>query len=161
LPFSSRSKQNSALCVAGTDCGIGGRVRAALMQGVVLSENREAHRPVPSFRRHKRGDNQIDRARVLEVRIQPAPGESLQTSGSSRAVAGRWAQIGLAAAVGLSGFFSLYSLTLLLVGFIREVHATGTGACGTVCQNSGSWPKKIPSKESANFGSAISARRLR
>jgi hypothetical protein len=30
---------NSALCVAGTDCGLGGRVHAALMQGVVLSEN--------------------------------------------------------------------------------------------------------------------------
>jgi hypothetical protein len=39
LPFSSRTKQNSALCVAGTDCGLGGRVHAALMQGVVLSEN--------------------------------------------------------------------------------------------------------------------------
>jgi hypothetical protein len=35
----SRTKQNSALCVAGTDCGLGGRVHAALMQGVVLSEN--------------------------------------------------------------------------------------------------------------------------
>ena len=22
-------------------------------------------------------------------------------------------------------------------------YATGTGACGTVCQNSGSWPKKM------------------
>ena len=39
LPFSSRTKQNSALCVAGTDCGLGGRVHAALMQVVVLSEN--------------------------------------------------------------------------------------------------------------------------
>jgi hypothetical protein len=39
LPFSSRTKQNSALCVAGTDCGLGDRVYAALMQGVVLSEN--------------------------------------------------------------------------------------------------------------------------
>ena len=39
LPFSSRTKQNSAMCVAGTDCGLGGRVHAALMQGVVLSEN--------------------------------------------------------------------------------------------------------------------------
>jgi hypothetical protein len=38
-PFSSRTKQNSALWVAGTDCGFGGRVHAALMQGVVLSEN--------------------------------------------------------------------------------------------------------------------------
>ena len=33
-------------------------------------------RPVPSFRRHKRGDNQIDRTRVLEVRIQSPPAES-------------------------------------------------------------------------------------
>jgi hypothetical protein len=29
----------SAQCVAGTDCGLGGRVHAALMQGVVLSKN--------------------------------------------------------------------------------------------------------------------------
>jgi hypothetical protein len=39
LQFSSRTKQNSALCVAGTDCGLGGLVHAALMQGVVLPEN--------------------------------------------------------------------------------------------------------------------------
>jgi hypothetical protein len=39
LPFSSRTKQNSALCVAGMDCDLGGRVHAALMQGVALSEN--------------------------------------------------------------------------------------------------------------------------
>jgi len=39
LPFSFRTTQNSALCVAGADCGLGGRVHAALMQGVVLSEN--------------------------------------------------------------------------------------------------------------------------
>ena len=38
LPFSSRTTQNSALCVAGTDRGLGGRVHAALMQGVVLPE---------------------------------------------------------------------------------------------------------------------------
>jgi len=37
--FLSRTTQNSALCVAGADCGLGGRVHAALMQGVVLSEN--------------------------------------------------------------------------------------------------------------------------
>src|SRR5215469_16783189 len=35
----SRTKQNSALCVAGTDRSLGGRVHAALIQGVVLSEN--------------------------------------------------------------------------------------------------------------------------
>jgi len=39
LPFSFRTTQNSALFVAGADCGLGGRVHAALMQGVVLSEN--------------------------------------------------------------------------------------------------------------------------
>jgi hypothetical protein len=39
LPFSPGPKQNSALCVAGTDCGLAGRAHAALMQGVVLSEN--------------------------------------------------------------------------------------------------------------------------
>jgi hypothetical protein len=37
--FPDGDEQNSALCVAGTDCGPGGRVHAALMQGVVLSEN--------------------------------------------------------------------------------------------------------------------------
>jgi len=31
--------QNLALCVAGTDCRLGGRVHVALMQGVGLSEN--------------------------------------------------------------------------------------------------------------------------
>jgi len=44
-----------------------------------------APRPVPSFRRHKRGDNQIDRTRVLEVRIQSPPAVSQQTTGSSAA----------------------------------------------------------------------------
>jgi len=85
LPFSSRTTQNPALCVAGTDCGLGGRVHAALMQGVVLvcPETERAHRPVPSIRRHKRGDNHIDRARVLEVRIQSPPVESQRTFGSS------------------------------------------------------------------------------
>jgi hypothetical protein len=39
VPFSSRTKPKLALCVAGTDCGLGGRVHVALMQGVVLSEN--------------------------------------------------------------------------------------------------------------------------
>ena len=37
---------------------------------------RWAHRPIPSVRRHKRGDNQIDRARVLEVRIHLPPAKS-------------------------------------------------------------------------------------
>jgi hypothetical protein len=39
FPFSSLTKPKLALCVAGTDCGLGGRVHVALMQGVVLSEN--------------------------------------------------------------------------------------------------------------------------
>jgi hypothetical protein len=37
--FPDGDEQNSALCVAGTDCGLGGRVQTALTQGVVLSEN--------------------------------------------------------------------------------------------------------------------------
>ena len=37
--FPDGDEQNSALCVAGTDCGLGGRVHAAWMQVVVLSEN--------------------------------------------------------------------------------------------------------------------------
>ena len=40
-----------------------------------------APRPVPSFRRHKRGDNQIDRTRVLEVRIQSPPADSQSLPG--------------------------------------------------------------------------------
>jgi hypothetical protein len=42
-----------------------------------------AHRPVPSIRRHKTGDKQIDRARVLEVRIQSPPAKSQRTIGSA------------------------------------------------------------------------------
>ena len=34
------------------------------------------------FRRHKRGDNQIDRARVREVRIQSPPAESQTNFGT-------------------------------------------------------------------------------
>jgi hypothetical protein len=39
IGFPDGDEQNSALCVAGTDCGLGGRVQTALMQGVMLSEN--------------------------------------------------------------------------------------------------------------------------
>jgi hypothetical protein len=43
------------------------------------------HRPAQATRRHKTGDNQIHRARVLEVRIHlPPAGSLLRTSGGCR-----------------------------------------------------------------------------
>ena len=54
-----------------------------------------APRPVPSFRRHKRGDNQIDRTRVLEVRIQSPPAVSqanfrIAAAGSTQIAFSAW-----------------------------------------------------------------------